>query len=121
MVVQVLVAQRDADDALHEQGFEPVLGVGLVMTILEAGGETAGQAENPVGGTQQKRTCVRRHGAAVEDSNHGAAFDGCKSQQVCATLCRHRGSPLLSDKALLQKNFRLFRAPMHMIRVRNAG
>jgi hypothetical protein len=34
------------------------------------------------------------------------SFDGCKSKQICATLCRHRGAPRIIRKSLLHNNFR---------------
>jgi hypothetical protein len=121
VVVQVLIAERDADGALHYQGFHRVLDGDRVAAVLEAGRQPAGQAKYSVGGPQQQGTGVGRHRSAVERSHHRPACDGCKCKPLRATLCRHRGTPLLSDKALSQKNFRSIRAPMHMTRVRFAG
>jgi hypothetical protein len=121
VVVQVLVAERDADGALHHQGLHRVLDVGRVAAVLEAGGQPAGQAKHPVGGPQQQGAGVGRHRPAGKRRHHRTACDGCKCKPLRVTLCRHRGPPLLSDKALLQKNFRRFRAPMHLLRVRYAG
>ena len=48
-------------------------------------------------------------------------WTGANSEQGWATVCQHRDHPLRRSKALLQKNFRLFRGPVHLIPVRNAG
>jgi hypothetical protein len=116
MVDQVLVAKRDADDPLRHQRLHAVLDEVTVAAVLEAGGETPGQTDDAIGGTQQQRPAVGGDAAAVECGNDRTVFDRCKVEQRWVTLCRHRGTPLLSGKALLQKNFRLFRAPMHLIR-----
>jgi hypothetical protein len=50
-----------------------------------------------------------------------ASIDRCKFEQRRVTLCPHRGTPLLRRKALSQKNFRRFRAPMHLPAVRYPG
>ena len=43
-----------------------------------------------------------------------APLDRCKFKQFRVTLRRHRRTPLLRRKALSQKHFRRFRAPMHL-------
>ena len=121
MVNQVLVAERDADDALHHQGLDIVLDKGRIAMILKAGGQPPGQADHPVGGAQQQRASFGGDPPAVERSHHRTAFHAWKFKQRRVTLCRHRGTPLLSDKALSQKNFRSIRAPMHMTPVRDPG
>jgi len=35
-----------------------------------------------------------------------ASFHRCKSKQICATVCRHRGAPRISAKSFSQNNFR---------------
>ena len=80
MVVEVLVSECDADDALHDQGLDRVFDEGGVAAVLEAGGEFAGQAEHLVGGAKQQRTGIGGDGAAVEGGDDGTAFDGCKAE-----------------------------------------
>ena len=121
VVVQVLVTQRDAGDTLHHQGLDRVFRVGGVAIVFEAGGQPAGQAEHMIGGAQEQGAGIAANRSAVERRGDGAAFDTCKVEPVRVTLCRHRGIPLLCGKSLSQKNFRRFRAPMHLIRVRYAG
>ena len=63
----------------------------------------------------------RSHHPAIKRRLHRAPFDACKTEQVRATLCRHRGAPPIQGKSFSQKNFRPFRAPMHLLSVRNPG
>src|SRR5205085_8791532 len=83
-----------------------VLGVGRIAAVLEAGRQTLGQPQHPIRRPQQQATGVAGDGATVKGGNNRASFSRCKCQQVRVTLCRHRGLPLLRDKALSQKNFR---------------
>ena len=110
VVGQVLVAECDAEHALHDKGGDLVHDQVRTARVGEAGSEALDQPDRPVGAAQQQRPGVRRDRAAVECCHYGASLDGCKFQLRRATLCRHRGPPLLSDKPLSQKNFRRFRA-----------
>ena len=56
MVDQILVAEREANDALHQQGFDTVLDKGRIAAVPKAGGKAAGQPDHPVGGAQQQGT-----------------------------------------------------------------
>jgi len=121
VVDQILVAQRQSEHALAHQGGEAVLDLVRRTVIREAGRESPDQADRPVGGAQQQRPGVGGDGAAVEPGYHRPAVNGCKREPIRATVCRHRGTPPLGPKALSQKNFRSFRAPMHLLPVRNPG
>jgi hypothetical protein len=121
VVVEILITERNADNPLHHQRLERMLGVGQIAAVLEAGRQAARQAQHSIRGPQQQRTSVTGDGAAVKRRNDRTSFSRCKRKQVRVTLCRHRGLPLLCDKALSQKNFRSFRAPMHLTLVRDAG
>jgi len=121
VVDQVLVAQRDADHALHHQRLHVVFDKVGIARIGEAGGQTPGQSDHPVRGAEQQPARIRSDPPAVERGHNGAAFHPCKIEQFGVALCRHRGTPPLSGKALLQKNFRRIEAPMHLLSVRNAG
>ena len=95
VVVEVLIAKRNADNPLHHQRFDGMLGVGRIATVLEAGRQAAGQTQYPVRRPQQQRTSVGGDGATVKRRNNRAAFSRCKRKQIRVTLCRHRGLPLL--------------------------
>ena len=59
VVVQVLVAERDADDALHHQRLDTVLDQSGIAAVGEAGGEALDQPDRPVGRAQQQRAGIR--------------------------------------------------------------
>jgi hypothetical protein len=121
MVEEILVAERDPEDALADQHRERVFDPLGGAAILKARGKTLDEADRPISCAEQQRAGIRGDRAAVERGDHGAAFDRCKSKLIRATLCRHRGDPLKSAKSFSQNNFRSFRAPMHLPRVRNPG
>jgi hypothetical protein len=121
VVDQVLVTERDPDHPLADEGRHLVLDPLGGAPIVEAGGEPLDEPDRPVGGAQEQRPGIRGHGATVERRHHATTFHGSKIELVGATLCRHRGAPLLPLKSLLQNDFRRFRAPMHLPFVRNPG
>jgi hypothetical protein len=100
VVGEILIAERNADNPLHHQRLDRMLGVGRITAVREAGRQATGQAEHPIRGPQQQRTGVAGDGATIERGNNRAAFSRCKRKPVRVTLCRHRGLPLLRDKAL---------------------
>jgi hypothetical protein len=106
---------------LRRHRLDAVLDLRLVAAILEAAGEAPDQPDRSVGGAEQQRAGIGGDLAAVERSHHLAPFDDFITKQVAATLCRHRGAPLHRVKSLSQKNYRRFRAPMHLLAVRNPG
>jgi hypothetical protein len=121
VVDQVLVAKRDAEHPLAHQGGDIVRDALRGARIAKARCEAPHQADGPVRGPEQQRAGIGGDRPAVEAGHHTPGLDGCKLEQRRATLCRHRGPPLHRRKALLQKNFRRFRAPMHLRLVRFAG
>ena len=52
VVDQVLIAKRDAEDALADQGRKGVLDLVRITSILEAGREALDQADGAIGGTE---------------------------------------------------------------------
>jgi hypothetical protein len=121
MVDQIFVAERDAEHPLRHHRLDRVLDLRLGPAVLEAGGEPCDQADRPIGRAEQQRPGIRGGLAAVKRGLDSTALNRCKPEQVSATLCRHRGAPLHGDKALSQKNYCRFRAPMHLLPVRNPG
>jgi hypothetical protein len=114
VVDQVLVAERDAEDALRHHRRDAVLDLRLGTAVDKTSGKPPDQTDRPIGRPEQHGTGIRRHLAAVEGGHHPAALDHFIPEQVAATLRRHRGAPLQRVKALSQKNFPTFRAPMHL-------
>jgi hypothetical protein len=114
VVEQVLVAERDAEDALADQSGDLVLDPLRVAGIGEASGEAPHQPDGPIRRPEQQSAGIRGDRSTVEAGHHSAALNRCKREQRRATLRLHRGPPLHRRKALSQKNFRRFRAPMHL-------
>ena len=55
---------------------------------------------------------------AVESCHHRARFNGFKTEQVRATLRRHRETPLKHGSAVNQEHYRACRIPMHPLSFR---
>ena len=116
VVDEILIAEGEAEDALADQPRHAVLDPIRRAVVVEAGGEPLDEPDGPVGGAEQQRAGIRRDRAAIERRHHGAAFDGCKTERLRATLCRHRGPPADRFKLLRHNNSRRFGAPMHLPR-----
>ena len=121
MVDEIFVAERDAEHPLRHHGLDRVFDLSAGAPIGKAGGEPGNHADRPIGRAEQQPTGVRRDRAAVEGGDHPAALDHFIPEQIPATLCRHRGTPLDQPNCLWQKSYRRFRAPMHLSAVRNSG
>jgi hypothetical protein len=119
VIDQILISQGNAEHPLRQHGPDAVLDLPLGATIEEAGGEPLDQTDRPIGRPEQQRAGVGGALAAIEGGHHLAALDHFITEQIAATLCRHRGAPLHRSNSLSQKNYRRFRAPMHLIPVRN--
>jgi hypothetical protein len=115
MVDQILVPERDAADALHEHGLDGVLHQLRRPAVGEAARQAPHQPERPIRGAQQQRPGIRSDLATVEGSDHLAASNHFISEQIAATLCRHRGIPPDRLNSLSQKNYRRSSAPMHLL------
>jgi hypothetical protein len=93
VIDQVLVAQRDTEYPLPDQARHRVFDQIRHPIIGETTGKTLNQSDLLVGGAEQHRARIGRHLAAVERGHHFVSFDGCKAEQIRATLCLHRDSP----------------------------
>ena len=105
VVVQVLVAERQAEDALADQRLECVLDQLGRTGVAEAGRKAFGEPDRLVGGAEQQRTAIRGDRAAIKGAYNPTAFDGSEIERP--TLCRHRGALLLRPKSFSQKHFLL--------------
>jgi hypothetical protein len=121
VIVEVLVAQRQAEDALPHQRLQPVLDIARVAPVGEARGKPTRQPEAPIHLSQQKRPGIRGDVPASEARNHAASFNRFKIEQLRRTLCRHRGVPVIREKLLWHNTFLRFSAPMHSSCLRNPG
>ena len=75
VIVEVLVAQRQAEDALPHQRLDLMLDIAGVTPINEAVGQATQQPEASVDLSQQQRARVRGDVPAVEARNHRAPFN----------------------------------------------
>ena len=91
VVVEVFISQRQTEDALAQQGLQPVFDKTRIAPIGEAGGEPPDQAQAVIELPEQQGPGVGGDRAAVERSRHLLALDRFKLEQLHATVCRHRG------------------------------
>ena len=75
VIVQILVSERDADNALHHQRLYRVLDKLLVAGIVKAGSETPHHANHTLRGTQEQGASIRRDRPAIERGRHLVAFN----------------------------------------------
>ena len=94
MVDEVLIAERDPEDALADEGRQLMLDQVGVAGILKAGGEALDQAEGAICRPEQQRPGIGGDRPACERGHHRAPLDRCKQERIRVTLCRHRGAPL---------------------------
>ena len=121
VIVQVFVAERNAEHALPDERGDRVLDEPWVSRVAETSRKPPNQIQTPVRGAQQQAACVRRQRAAIELGHHGTAFDPSKRARFCATLRLHRAAFPNRRKSLSQNNFCLIRRPDAPTRLRNAG
>jgi hypothetical protein len=92
VVDQVLVAKRDAKDALPNQGGDFVLDPLRRPRVAEACSEATDQPDGPVRGAEQKGSGIGGDRPAIEASEHTPVLDGCELEQRRATIRLHRGA-----------------------------
>jgi len=117
----VSIAQRDPEDALADHRADRVLDQFGRPAVGKAPGKPLDQSDRPLGRSQQQAAGVRGDLPAVKRGHHQPPLDACKTQQIRATLCRHRGTFWTRDKPLPKHDFLRVRAPMHLPRMRNPG
>ena len=81
VIVEVLVAQHQAEDPLPHQRLDPVLDVARIAPVGEALGEPTHQSETAVHLPQQQRTRIRGDVAAIETGHHRTSLN-----RVCGGL-----------------------------------
>ena len=94
VVAQVLITQCDAEHPLTDQRLDLVLDQVSRPHIPETRREPIDQPDRTIRRAQKQPTSVRCDRPAVKRSHDSAPFNACKSKQIRATLCRHRGTPL---------------------------
>src|SRR3954453_15739722 len=121
MVVEVFISQRNADNPLHHQRLDRVLGVsGMRLSLKQA-------ARRPVRPSTRSVAPSSNAPASLvmappsKDTTTGRPSAGANANRF-GLHCVGIGDFLcLNVKPLSQKNFRSIRAPMHLTLVRDAG
>ncbi len=66
VVVDVLVAQHEAEQALGDQLLEGVFAAAGIAVVAEAAGEAPGEVDMVIGGAEQESAAIGRHASAIE-------------------------------------------------------
>ena len=111
VIVQVFVAERDAEHALPDERGHRVLDEPLVSRVAETSRKPPNQIHTPIRGAQQQAAGVRCQRAAIELGHHWTALDPSKRARFCATLRLHRAASPNWRKSFSQNNFCLIRRP----------
>jgi len=93
MIDHIFIAQCQRKNPLPDQCPDGVLNQFRRAAVGKTLGKPIDQPDRPVRRSQQQRSSIRGHLAAVKSCHHRAPRDGCKSKQIRPTLCRHRVSP----------------------------
>ena len=105
VIVEILIAERDPEHPLADQRHHLMLDQFLTSLVMKACREPLHHPDRTIRRAQQQRPGIRGDRPAVERRHHFAAFHGCKSKQIRATLCRHRGAPRNNEKSLQHNAF----------------
>ena len=81
MVDQILIAERDSEHPLADQGWNVVNHTLRRSAIAETGGEAPGQIDRLVRRPQQQGSGIRTDRTAVEIGDHVAAIKACKQHR----------------------------------------
>ena len=103
VVVQILIAERDPEHPLADQGRDLVLDQFRTPLVVKARRKPIHHPDGAIRRAQQQRSGIRGDRAGIERRHHLASFNRFKSKEIRATLCRHRGAPRI-DENLLQHN-----------------
>ncbi len=95
VIVEVLIAERNAMDTLGNQRFGRMLDPVLRPAILETGCHLPRQANTAIRLPQKQRARIRGYRPAVERRCDFPASQTGEIERILATLRLHRGSPLL--------------------------
>jgi hypothetical protein len=99
-------AERDPEHSLAQQGHDLMLDQMLAPSVVKVCGKPLRQFYRMIRCPKKQRPRIRGDRPAVECRHHFAAFDRCKSEQIRATVCGHRGAPRITGKSFSQNNFR---------------
>jgi len=103
VVVEVLIAQRQAEDALRNQSRERVDGHERIAAVDKASRKPIRQPDRLVRLAKQQRSGVRRNRSAIEIRHNPPPASPSKIHLRRATLRRHRGAPTNQPNSLITK------------------
>ena len=93
VVIEVLVAQHQAEDPLSHQCLNPVLNVTSIATVGEATGEPTDQSKATIHLPQQQRPAFEVMSPPSKPAITARRSTASNSNSVARTLCLHRGHP----------------------------
>ena len=105
VIVEVFVPERDPKHPLTDQRSHLVLDQLRTPPISKARRKATNQINRAIRRSQKQRSRIRRHQSGIKCRNDWATFNHSKIKLLCATLCRHRGSPQIRKKSLGHNNF----------------
>ncbi len=94
VIHQIFIAQRQREDPLPDQPHHFVLDQLRRAAVRKTAGKPLDQPDRPIRRPQQQGTRIRGDLAAVKPGHHRTPLNACKTEQIRATLCMHRVSPL---------------------------
>ncbi len=121
MVVQVLIAERDAVHALPDQRGDGMLNEPRVSGVAETSRKPSNQIEPSVRRPNSRPPASDVSAPPSKAAMTGRPFDPSQRARFCATLRLHRAIPPNQLKSFSQNNFCLIRRPDAPPRVRYAG
>ena len=89
VIVDILVAERQSEHPLADQGLEAVLDHGLVAAVIETAGEPLHDAEPLLEVAQENGAAVGAQGSTIEPGLDAAAEMGLKRDLSGDAVCRH--------------------------------
>jgi hypothetical protein len=111
VIVEVLVAERDAEHALPDQRGDRVLDKPRGSRVEKTSREPSNPSQTPIRGAQQQPARVGRQHPAIELGHHTPPLDPSKHARFCATLRLHLAAPTNRRKSFSKNNFCLIRKP----------
>jgi hypothetical protein len=91
VIVEILVAQRQAGDPLAQQLRQGVIDKPRIALVAKAAGQGARQPEARVDLTQQRRAAIARQRAAGKIHHHFPVTKILKRERSLLTVCRRPG------------------------------
>jgi hypothetical protein len=121
MVDEILIAQRQAEHPLRDQGLHLMHHIGAMAPVAKAARKAIDEPDGLVRLPEQEGASIRGHHPAIEIRDHPASARSSEIDLVRATLCLHRGATSNRHNSFSQNKFTPSEAPMRLRRVRNAG